>query len=611
MAEKHKHGLNMTAESIDVILTTPFSSPIVSTIKFDGEHNIVFWTGGDDCQVANSYGTMRAEMPPTKELAQIFKKKGLKQVILAGELYAVWEDGKKMALNDVMHHIKSPKDEKEESRIRIAVFDIVSLDGQPVVDDYWKKIVLLNDLIGQNQYVHVVPAQQGDVSVAKDMWERDVVGKKMEGLVIHTPGGIIKVKVISNMDLVIIGMKKEGERFPLGLAGALLPAFMMKDGTFLITSKVGTGLNTSEQKEWFDWVMQNQRGEQVIENETFVMCEPKRILEIGANEWYAYDKPKVAGLRFESNAWRKVGVFPGVKGQKPRFQRDHQGKIMERQDKKVNPIDLRLTQCPDFQDEWLDLYAPQKAPDIGVWNAKAIASIFGKHNPSRVVHTYTLPSSNNPVFHLPIEQAVYVPSTTSGDQPISDTEFQQRIADTQLFLSRYFGGHTTVAGTGGYISKEKGVIQEPVVKVVSFATNEAFEKHRETLKKWLLNKCVEWGQESIGYEVEGDLFYLSPNPKISVPWKVVIKSNEEMGDYIALHGLVPGNELPEKMREKIPANEIWIRRDVYDDEPRRKKVLAHEKAELTLMTQRKLPYKKAHAQVERKERKGLNISEVI
>lgn len=85
------------------------------------------------------------------------------------------------------------------------------------------------------------------------------------------------------------------------------------------------------------------------------------------------------------------------------------------------------------------------------------------------------------------------------------------------------------------------------------------------------------------------------------PWlyfKVIIKNVEEMGEYIALHGLVPQNELPVHLRYKIPENEIWIRENVYADTERRKSILAHEYAELDLMITRGMSYKEAHLQAE-------------
>jgi len=85
------------------------------------------------------------------------------------------------------------------------------------------------------------------------------------------------------------------------------------------------------------------------------------------------------------------------------------------------------------------------------------------------------------------------------------------------------------------------------------------------------------------------------------PWlyfKVIVKSNEEMGEYIALHGLVPQNELPVHLRYKIPENEIWIRENVYADIDRRRSILAHEYAELDLMISQALTYKEAHEKAE-------------
>jgi len=60
-----------------------------------------------------------------------------------------------------------------------------------------------------------------------------------------------------------------------------------------------------------------------------------------------------------------------------------------------------------------------------------------------------------------------------------------------------------------------------------------------------------------------------------------------MEEYIALHGLVPQNELPHSLRRKIPKDEIWIRSDKYND----KEIIEHESFKLSLMDA-SLSYKK-------------------
>ena len=62
-----------------------------------------------------------------------------------------------------------------------------------------------------------------------------------------------------------------------------------------------------------------------------------------------------------------------------------------------------------------------------------------------------------------------------------------------------------------------------------------------------------------------------------------------MGEFIALHELVPQNELPHNLRGKIPDDEIWIRSDKYND----KEIKDHESFELVLMDV-SMNYKNTH-----------------
>ncbi len=96
-----------------------------------------------------------------------------------------------------------------------------------------------------------------------------------------------------------------------------------------------------------------------------------------------------------------------------------------------------------------------------------------------------------------------------------------------------------------------------------------------------------------------------------LPFFVKVKPRSLMGDYIALHGLVPQNELPEKLRHKIPENEIWIRKDVYDNPLRGERILqGHEKFELELMETKGLTYKQAHRRAELHEKLFKIIEEI-
>ena len=91
--------------------------------------------------------------------------------------------------------------------------------------------------------------------------------------------------------------------------------------------------------------------------------------------------------------------------------------------------------------------------------------------------------------------------------------------------------------------------------------------------------------------------------KETLPFLVKVKPRSVMGEYIALHGLLPENELPVSLRHKIPENEIWIRKNVYDDPRRRERILqGHEKFELELMETKGMTYQEAHRRAQRHEK---------
>jgi hypothetical protein len=109
----------------------------------------------------------------------------------------------------------------------------------------------------------------------------------------------------------------------------------------------------------------------------------------------------------------------------------------------------------------------------------------------------------------PIETVVYVPSTDKNQHKILPEEMDKRVNEVRKWLSKRYGGYTSTNAIGGYAMKRSGiVVQEDVVKVTAYATEEKFKKYKSLalvrLKRW----AKKWGQESIAYEYEGDLLYI-------------------------------------------------------------------------------------------------------
>jgi len=131
-----------------------------------------------------------------------------------------------------------------------------------------------------------------------------------------------------------------------------------------------------------------------------------------------------------------------------------------------------------------------------------------------------VPKSNK-MFHLPLELVVYVPSTKDVDKIISKQEMKERVDEVKNFLGKSFGGYSSVKVEGGYVANDGDLVNENITKVVSFASKDDYEKNKNELVAKMTHWSEKWGQEAIGFEFEGDLYYvpekLAKGGKISHP----------------------------------------------------------------------------------------------
>jgi hypothetical protein len=112
------------------------------------------------------------------------------------------------------------------------------------------------------------------------------------------------------------------------------------------------------------------------------------------------------------------------------------------------------------------------------------------------------------MFHLPLELAVYVPSTQDVDEVISEDELNARVNEVSKYLASTFGGFTKSERVGGFMTSKSELVTEDVVPVVSFATKEDYQANKNKLVEKLSEWARKWGQEAIGFEFEGDLYYV-------------------------------------------------------------------------------------------------------
>lgn len=124
-----------------------------------------------------------------------------------------------------------------------------------------------------------------------------------------------------------------------------------------------------------------------------------------------------------------------------------------------------------------------------------------------------IPNSDK-MFHLPMEIAVYVPSTKNVSENITASELRSRVKEVEKYLAETFGGFTSSEKVGGYLSNKSSVVTEKVVPVTAFATKDAFEKNKSKLVSKLSVWAKKWSQEAMGLEFEGDLYYVPQKFKV-------------------------------------------------------------------------------------------------
>lgn len=159
------------------------------------------------------------------------------------------------------------------------------------------------------------------------------------------------------------------------------------------------------------------------------------------------------------------------------------------------------------------------------------------------------------MFHLPIEISVYVPSTKDVDKVISKSEMKLRVDEVKKYLATLFGGFSSSSVEGGFLASDGKVVQEDVEKVVSFAPKEDFEKNKEALVQKASEWATKWGQEAIGLEHEGDLYYVPQ--KFENGGTIAIREAKEMANSQALEIKHHAYELANALKGN-PTIEAWV-----------------------------------------------------
>ena len=101
---------------------------------------------------------------------------------------------------------------------------------------------------------------------------------------------------------------------------------------------------------------------------------------------------------------------------------------------------------------------------------------------------------------------IYVPSTTDVNSPVDNTK---QVNNTLQFLSGLFGGATSQAARGAWVSSSAGLVVESVTICYAFCSLSQKLRCRRAVVAYCKDLAKDMEQEAISLEIDGRLFFIS------------------------------------------------------------------------------------------------------
>lgn len=336
-----KHIIPLDAKQIERRLA---GDRLYVTRKYDGEYAMIVYDHGTTVTI-NRSGRVRRGIPCIVEAGRLLDAAGIREAMLGAEIYAE-PVGRRGRVNDLLAALA---DKKRIGTLRLAVFDLVELDGKPWRANYAQTWEKLHAVFGHGELVREV-----DMEIAKspagvlDIYEKWVRQEKSEGVVVRSDLPFVyKIKPRHSIDAVVVGFS-EGAGAEKGQVRSLLLALMPAEGRYQVMGRVGSGLVEEVRELLFDRLSRHVLPSEFIETDAnlvaFRMVRPDTVVEVTVGDllYETEAGPKMNTLlEIDDGTYRIAGTVEGAKFIAPVF-------VRIRTDKKADAGDVRLTQIEHF-----------------------------------------------------------------------------------------------------------------------------------------------------------------------------------------------------------------------------------------------------------------------
>ena len=331
--------------------------------KVDGEFCLLFFDGKSVISV-NPGGTVRTGLPAFAELAKHLKDAKVKKACFAGELHI--KTDKRERVHDVIRVARNPKKSEDLNKLQIALFDIVSLDGEEPREavEVFKK---LTDIVENGNLVLVVDFKTtGSRKEIENIYKDWVEGEGSEGLVVRNEQvGWFKIKPVHTIDCVVLGFSDSpNER--TGMLHDLLVGLVREDGSYQTMAKIGGGFTDEERidllKKLKKLVVPSDYVEVSSAHIAYEMVKPELVVEM---KFLDLISEKGRGgpinrmvLSYSNGEYSAVRRMPFVSIISPRFKRMRDDKKPNKDETSVKQVS-ELVPVTDIKKKVADLDLPK------------------------------------------------------------------------------------------------------------------------------------------------------------------------------------------------------------------------------------------------------------
>jgi len=252
----------------------------VVQVKVDGEFNLLRYNKQGETYTLNRWGRKRTELPALNELKQTLNQISLNDAELLVELYAK-ENGKPLKLPQYIHYIKS-KNPELLNKIHIGIWDILTIDGKPIKQNYLWKYDETSNWFKNCNLVSVLPyLQPKNHTEIKTFWQTYIEKQGYEGLVIRNNSDTYKLKPKGEIDAVVIAINKKSgygknlNLFEQQMVTSIHLAIMNEQGNYIEIGDCASGINHQLRKAL--WKLMNFK---IAEDNQRVWIKPFLICQI-------------------------------------------------------------------------------------------------------------------------------------------------------------------------------------------------------------------------------------------------------------------------------------------------------------------------------------------